>query len=129
MANIYRTLGPDLLATWNWAETETVPMNSELVGSRVAVIVTALRVDGLYEHVTTTSALATLFLHPGKTFPLTLNVIFPATVEVSEIIVACRYTKIPVGSERVAVDVPLYFKTIIADPYAVESVVAVERST
>lgn len=104
-------------------------MNSELVGSRVAVIVTALRVDGLYEHVTTTSALATLFLQPGKTFPLTLNVIFPATVEVSEIIVACRYTKFPVGSERVAVVVPLYFKTIIADPYAVESVVAVERST
>ena len=84
-------------------------MWSELVGSKVAVIVITLRVEGLSEHLTVYefAGFAALFLHPGNTLPAVKKVIRPATEEVIEITFACRYTKSPDGIERVAVAVLL----------------------
>ena len=75
----------------------------------MAVIVIALRVEGLSEHVTVYefARFAALFLQPGNTLPAEKKVIRPATEEVIEITFICLYTKSPDGIESVAVAVAL----------------------
>jgi hypothetical protein len=43
-------------------------------------------------------ALTLLFLHPGRTLPATLKVIFPATVATAVMFLAWRKTKLPGSS-------------------------------
>jgi hypothetical protein len=61
---------------------------------------------------------AILFLQPGRIFPATLKVIFPATVEIAVIALAWRKVRLPAASVR---DAP-------TEPLAIVIVVAVEVS-
>ena len=63
------------------------------VGVAAAVNDTMPRIDGLQLHVTEKvepDPAAVLFLHPGRTLPLTLNVTLDATVILAEMTIAVR---------------------------------------
>ena len=63
-------------------------------------------------------ALTVLFLQPGRTLPATLKVIFPATVAIAVMFLACLKTRLPGASVSDA----------LTDPLAIVIVVAVEVS-
>ena len=59
-------------------------------------------------------ALTALFLHPGITFPATLKVILPATVETAVMFLAWRNVKFPGASVREALTEPVEIVMVVA---------------
>jgi hypothetical protein len=59
-------------------------------------------------------ALTALFLHPGITFPATLKVILPATVETAVMFLAWRNVRFPGASVRDALTDPLEIVMVVA---------------
>jgi len=59
-------------------------------------------------------ALTALFLHPGITFPATLKVILPATVETAVMFLAWRKVKFPGASVREALTEPVEIVMVVA---------------
>jgi hypothetical protein len=59
-------------------------------------------------------ALTSLFLHPGITFPATLKVILPATVETAVMFLAWRNVKFPGASVREALTEPVEIVMVVA---------------
>ena len=86
------------------------------MGSRVALIVTYERSDGRYEQVVVKelAALTVLFLQPGRIFPATRKVTFPATVETAVIAFAWRKIKLPGARVRDALTVPEEIVIVVA---------------
>ena len=77
---------PVLLPTRMLIGEELEPVMPAPVGVAAAVNATAPRFEGLHEHVAVKldeDPVANLFLHPGKTLPFILKVIFDATVTVA----------------------------------------------
>ena len=74
-------------------DEEFEPVIPAPVGVAAAVNATAPRFDGLHVHVAVKldeDPVANLFLHPGKTLPFILKVIFDATVTVAVMITGER---------------------------------------
>jgi hypothetical protein len=59
-------------------------------------------------------ALTALFLHPGITFPATLKVILPATVETAVMFLAWRKVRFPGASVREALTEPVEIVMVVA---------------
>ena len=86
------------------------------MGSRVALTMTYERTDGRYEHVVVKElpALTVLFLQPGRIFPATRKVTFPATVETAVIAFAWRKIKLPGARVRDALTELLEIVIVVA---------------
>ena len=59
-------------------------------------------------------ALTLLFLHPGRTLPATLKVIFPATVATAVMFLAWRKVRLPGASVSDALTEPLEIVIVVA---------------